>query len=856
MASLFISYSRQDGAAAERLQVHLQAAGFSTVYMDTHPELGIRAGARWEHELYSHLYRTDAVVFVASASSVESKWCFAEISLARSLGRLVIPLRLAPGVELGLLSDVQWVDLYRGDDGYTRLVDGLRRAGLDPDRSFRWDPTRSPYPGLQPFDADDAAVFFGREKETRRLVELLQPTLERGRGRFVGIVGPSGSGKSSLLRAGLMPRLQSPPGRWVVLPVVLPGRRPLRTLVRSLEDAFAASSHHRTRTEIAHALDGGPNGLRDLVEELRDRDGDVLLVIDQGEELTTRSAEGDRDAFLDLLRGALGHDSPLWVVATIRSEFLSGAPDRAGLADVIDDAIVVEPLHRRRLPEVIERPAQRAGLRFEPGLVARIVDETAGGDALPMMAHTLRELAERVNDRAIITWAAYHELGGVAGALSNRADRLLDELERQGIDHVLSTLLKLAAVHGTGEATRRRVQRDGLSASERFVMDAFLDARLLRSRVVADRPATVEVAHEALLRQWAPLRDAVEAARTSLRMRTEVERLAAEWDAGGRDDSYLLRGERLARFAPWTEEDASQLDERSRAFLDSSVRFEASAREQSRQASRRRRVLTTSVIGLLVLLVAVGVITAWSQIQREIVRRRVIGQTPMVALRGGVALLGADRVNVAPGLDRPAGMRLRVSPFQIDRHEVTNQAYEACVGVAVCSQAEEPPDPGAGPNFPVVYVDGVQAATFCRWLDRRLPTATEWERAARGLEGKPWPWGSARLDRAHANVMDDDGEPGALVAVTDDRFDGATPSGITHLVGNVEEWTSTPAACLTSPYTCGRVWDGRAGGVQGLLRLGGGFDTRPESILDSIPSAVGDKDESTGFRCARSAEGT
>lgn len=856
MASLFISHSSSDRPAAERIRQRLEREGFDALFIDYAVEDGIPAGRLWERELYKQLYRTDAVIFLASVESVASRWCFAEVSLARSLGRPVFPVRLSDNADLTLLVDVQWTDLRQGEQAFVRLVNGLRRAGLDPHRSDSWDPMRSPYPGLRSFHLKDAAVFFGRDREINRLVELLQPTLQRGRGRFVALVGPSGSGKSSLLRAGLLPRLIAQNGRWLVLPTVLPGRRPMDRLARSVSDAFAERGRPVSVAKVARELSTGPQGLRDVIHALDGRDRDVLAVVDQAEELATRSTATERDAFLALLRGALTDDSPLWVIATVRSEFLSAAPERAGLADAIDDAMLVEPLHRRRLPEVIERPAQRAGVRFEPGLVARIVDEAAGGDALPLMAHTLRELYERIGARELVTWEVYESLGGVAGALSNRADRLLDDLERhRGFDHVLSTLLKLAAVSGDDEPSRRRIRRSALTDDELAVIDAFLDARLLVSRVTDDE-TTVEVAHEALLRQWAPLRDAIAAARTTLRLRTEVERLAAEWDDGDRDDSYLLRGERLARFTSWADDESWRLDERSRAFLATSVRFEARVRAQSRQASRRRRVLTTSVIGLVVVLMVVGAITAWPRIQREIIRRRVIDQTPMVALRGGVAVLGADGVNVEPALDRPAGTRRRVAPFLIDRYEVTNQSYEACVEVAVCSPAEDPPDPGMGPDFPVIYIDALQAATFCRWLDRRLPTATEWERAARGLEGRPWPWGSAALDRRLANVMDDNGEPGALVAVDDGRFDGPTRSGIRHLVGNVEEWTSTPDACRSRPYTCGQVWNGRDDGVQGLLRMGGGFDTRPESIVETTPTAVREQDESAGFRCARSVEGS
>ncbi len=180
MASVFVSHSSTDQAATAWVAEKLRAAGFVAMFVDFDPAQGIPVGRNWERELHAQLRRTDAVVFLASEASVSSRWCFAELSLARSLGRPVLPVRLQAGVDLPLLADVQWTDLTDASPGLAPLLAGLRAVGLDPADSFAWDPRRTPYPGLAPFAAEDAAVFFGRRPETRRLVELLTPTLQRG----------------------------------------------------------------------------------------------------------------------------------------------------------------------------------------------------------------------------------------------------------------------------------------------------------------------------------------------------------------------------------------------------------------------------------------------------------------------------------------------------------------------------------------------------------------------------------------------------------------------------------------------------------------------------------------------------
>ena len=616
MASVFVSHSSRDRAATERVVARLRAAGFAALFVDFDPDQGIPAGRDWERELYTQLRRTDAVVFLASQASVASSWCVLEVGLARSLGRPVFPLRLQPEVALPLLADVQWTDLTDAESGLDRLLAGLRSAGLDPADSFAWNPHRSPYPGLVPFAPEDAAVFFGRRPETHRLAELLTPTLQHGPGRFVAVVGPSGSGKSSLVHAGLLPRLARSPERWVVVPPLRPGREPTAALAGGLARAFADRGLPRPTEELTAVLEQGPVGLVELAGQLADLAGNgvgrpsVLIVIDQAEELLTRTGVGEQQAFLQLLSGSLHENSPVWAVATVRSEFLSTAPDRAGLAEAIDDPLVVEPLSRRRLAEVIARPAQRAGLDLEPGLVERIVEDTAGGDALPLLAYTLHELYQRTGADGHISAADYEAVGGVVGALRSRADRLTEELDRRGLGAlVLPTLMRLATVTGEEQATRRRVRCDVFSANERAVINAFVDVALLVSDQGPTGPgdeAVVEVAHEALLRQWPPLRDAIEADRDLLRVRTELERLAADWQHGGHDDAYLLRGGRLAAIDQWATRHPEELGSLECEFLDASRGLATRTLEATRRSNRRLRTLAAGLALLLVAALVAG----------------------------------------------------------------------------------------------------------------------------------------------------------------------------------------------------------------------------------------------------------
>jgi energy-coupling factor transporter ATP-binding protein EcfA2 len=543
-------------------------------------------------------------------------------------------------------------------------------------------------------------VFFGREREIARLVELLQPTLQRGAGRFVGIVGPSGSGKSSLLRAGLLPRLHRSPGRWVLLPPLQPGRRPTRDLAGCLARAFAANGAPRSTEDLAAVLDEGSAGLQKVAEELSKMAEpagggtgrpNVLVVLDQAEELLTRTGPVEQHAFLDLVTGALAEDSPPWVVATVRSEFLSSAPDRAGLAEAIDDTLVIEPLSRARLAEVIVRPARRAGLEFAPGLVERMVQDTAGGDALPLLAHTLRESGERAGPDGWIGIADYDAVGGVVGALRNRADRVADELGRRGHGElVVPALVRLATVTGQDEPTRRRVRRSTLTAEEQAVVDAFVDARLLTSDHApaaatdeAPGDATVEVAHEALLRQWPPLGEAIEADRTGLQLRSELERLAADWERANRDDAYLLRGARLAVFEEWAGTCPGGLEsfdtaqgrdtERSRDVGVLQAEFVRRSRARERREVRRWRIVA-AVLAVLVLTAGTLTFVAVSN-AAQITAQLATANAEAIARESG-ARLGRDPLLAA----ELALVAWRSDPASAQARSALADAYVALAG--------------------------------------------------------------------------------------------------------------------------------------------------------------------------------
>jgi hypothetical protein len=413
-----------------------------------------------------------------------------------------------------LLSAAQYADLTGDPDtAWAALRAALRK--VDTAGGFGWPDNRSPFRGLRPLDVEDHRVFFGRDDERQRLVELLRSPVECAEGAVLLVVGPSGCGKSSLVRAGVVHAMAEEPGWWT-LPVILPGTDPVSALVRELAAAAQRLGLGWTVADVRHQLDSG--GLTGLVDELllAAQARRLLIVVDQFEELLTQTPPGQRARFAQLLRPAL--DGPVQVVATLRPEFLDQLLVDAELAVLPTRTDTLRPLRREALRAVIEGPAQLAGIAVAEDFVARLVADTDSGEALPLLAFTLAKLAEGVSRGGELSTARYDQLGGVKGALVGQAEAALADAivvsGRHG-EEVIAGLVRLVTVDEQGRPTRWRVPRDELPEPALREMDAFVKRRLLTTDSDNGR-AVIGVAHETLLSAWRPLAEAITATASAL----------------------------------------------------------------------------------------------------------------------------------------------------------------------------------------------------------------------------------------------------------------------------------------------------------------------------------------------------
>ncbi len=506
----------------------------------------------------------------------------------------------------------------------------------------------NPYKGLRSFDEADAADFFGRTRLVDQLVSELRDS------RFLAVVGPSGSGKSSVVRAGLLPALREGalPGssRWFVTTMV-PGRRPYEELESALL-RVAINPPASCSSSSATATGASPAPVR---RSLPSDATELVLVIDQFEELFTQGDGDERDEFLAALASAVGDDEArLRVVVTIRADYFDRPLTHRSIGELMAaHNVAITPLSAEELERAVAGPAERAGARLEPGLLAAIVADVADRPAaLPLLQYCLTELYER-RDGLVMTLAAYRELGGVSGALGRRAEEEYQSLDDE--DQVAAReLFTRLVTPGEGAAdTRRRARRSellalpvGAEAMER-VINGFGTQRLLTfDRDPATREPTVEVGHEALLTEWPRLKAWVDEDREGLRLVRRVGEASEAWAQAGREEADLLRGARLETLTEWTTANPGRLSADEGEFVAASIAARDAATARERRNTRRLHRLVVGVSAALVIALLAGALAVAQRNEATDQRNRAREQTALAEKNAAAAREAARNAEI------------------------------------------------------------------------------------------------------------------------------------------------------------------------------------------------------------------
>jgi tetratricopeptide (TPR) repeat protein/energy-coupling factor transporter ATP-binding protein EcfA2 len=620
---VFLSHSRADKPRVEELARRLKQAGIEP-FLD---KWNLVPGDPWQEALEAALVNSTACAVFVGAGGF-SPWQNEELRAAIEHrvsgsrgGYRVIPVLLpeasqpdAAGLPRFLLRGT-WVLFSRSLDdkqAFHSLVCGIRGIAPGPGPGQAIFEGECPYRGLEVFEEKHARFFFGREAQVDWLLShRLAPMAESSHARrFLAILGPSGSGKSSLALAGLIPALKAGKAEgsagWPIV-VFRPGSNPLESLTIELSRAGLAESSAKAIQDLISALAENRTTLH-LTARLALKAPAARLVVlaDQFEEIFTLcNDEALRHALIEnLLHTATVVGGPVVVLLTMRVDFLGKCAAEPDLAAALSDGQeLVGPMSKDELRLAIERPADLAGCTLEPGLTDLLLQDVQGQvGALPLLEYTLLELwRERLGNR--LTIAAYNGMGKVQGALEHRADAVLEGFHsRPGEIEICRRIFLRLTQPGEGtEDTKRRAAFDELIASEaerpavEEVVHKLADARLITTEG-RDTPVPpgeghpsgyVEVAHEALIRGWKQLRQWIDADRAGLRTHRQLTEAARDWQDHNRDESYLYVGSRLAVAREWSESHAPDLNPLEREFLDASLALRSRREAEELEAARR-----------------------------------------------------------------------------------------------------------------------------------------------------------------------------------------------------------------------------------------------------------------------------
>jgi WD40 repeat protein/DNA-binding SARP family transcriptional activator len=555
---------------------------------------------------------------------------------------------------------------------------------------------RNPYKGLRPFTEVNAQDFFGREGLVQHLITRLG---EATRGsRFLAVVGPSGSGKSSLVRAGMIPAIREGAlgsSKDLYVTEIFPGEHPIDELEAALT-RIAVRPVSRLRDQLA----SGSRGLLEAVDLVVPDDSEVVLLVDQFEEVFTLTQdERERELFLESLRvAAVDPESRLRVIVTLRADFYDRPLVYPRFGELLAESTeAVPPLTPDELERAIRGPAERVGVRPEPGLVAELITDVAHQPgALPLLQYALTELFER-RDEDRLSLAAYQDVGGVTGALSARAELLYEATDPAGRRVSKQVFLRLVTLGEGRQDTRRRVTRSELDDLEvgretvDLVLDTFGRHRLLTfDREPSTREPTVEIAHEALLGAWGRLRTWIDQTRDDLRQERGLARAAAEWRGSGHDRSFLMRGARLEQVEEWGATTDLAIGRPERAYLKASIdQRDREREEEERRGEHETRLERRSARRLrsLVAVFAVAAVVATTLTVVAMDQRGRAQQEARIASATGLAATAVANIEADPELSVLLAIEAVEATRRVDG-TVRQEAEEALHRAVVASRLE------------------------------------------------------------------------------------------------------------------------------------------------------------------------
>lgn len=715
------------------------------------------------------------------------------------------------------------------------------------DERFNVGDLPCPYPGLESYTATNAQYFAGREELIKTWCQrLIQAGAEQ---TLLFVYGASGSGKSSFVRAGLVPALQKTYQEiWknaVRSFYFTPNKMPKAELMRGLRAENIILSSDLSVQECFATLSAQTNQLTINI-----------LVIDQGEELFTQSNNTQCHDFLQALMALSSFNQfRTHIIVTFRADFLADLYQHQPLYQhVIKTGLDLRAMTADQITAAIQKPLQQPdykGKSFVPLLVEELATVTAQQSSfLPLLQMTLVEIWSNgklwLESKQFLHDALIKYADSILPTPSNHADFAERQRIREQRSLLLNLMTELVDINEVSKRdTRRHRRRDELlmvHPSAEQILNHLIKSRLLTitdQRDETGKPtAVVTIVHEILLQHWTPLQEVVETRREKAVHFKQFERVYSDWVAKQRNDQFLLSAGRIAQVQDLMRQSPKMFNSDHREFVQQSKYF-------LQQAERIRRRWRNSLMAILVILALIyPAILSY----RWFLKQQAQSLNPHIPIPAGI--LQIKNGDLEPIL-------VPMNAFQVDAYEVSNRQYQLCILASGCDEPQNPAlfdiNVRQYPDSPVANVTAFEAIRYCQWLDGSLPSSAEWEYTVRGSADRKYPWGDNEptIITDFVNI-DADLTLTRTLAPVDSYLKGATPipNSVFNMLGNAMEWTSSDFNTL--PLSSTPRWDGGFSTVPIQLSVrGSSFSSAwtKEVVnvrLQVIPSEVR---RDLGFRC-------
>ncbi len=605
MADIFISHSSKDNDKAREVFDALSDISRS-VFLDFDADHGLKGGEEWEKELYRRVKKARIMIVALSANWLDSQWCYKEYCMARVLKKRIIPAIIAADdrVETWDGKDLQHYDTTTDDEAIEKLKKRISELTYsDVTKLHDIKKLESPYPGLRSFKKEEAGIFYGRNEDILDAIDTLNAMADSMDKKFLNIIGASGVGKSSFMKAGVLPLLELLHKEvWYALPVFRAENEILRNFSKILTFGDMSLSH----VEESLKTDAFKTLFDDLelhlLDTLKSHNVKILLPIDQAEEILTAANEEEKARFFMILRYLLEEKSGFYLVWTLRSDQLKKYQNDKTLEFLHqkDETLLLKPIASKELKSIIQEPAFTSDIDVDEAVVEAIKEDISSTTSLPLLAYLLQTLYRNITaqKQKRITLDNYKALAHngknpIESIINEQADKIYESYKDEGqikalfIDH-------LVKVNNDESVSKQSAKLQNIPIELHPVIEAFVQRRLLikdrRKEADEKETVTVEVAHEALLESWDKLKRWIEQEKEFLLFKSQLEMLRKEWKKAGKDKKALLSGLSLENAKKYRSELEDEED-----FIAESIA------EEKRQKRRKFLALSGSF----------GAVSAW-----------------------------------------------------------------------------------------------------------------------------------------------------------------------------------------------------------------------------------------------------